>query len=118
MTTQLVTLGRTNVDVALVAGEVAFGGVNDELLRKDADMKFILMSNRTDPPDTEYGILNGTWRVPRIFRPHHQQSPVRGQKELSDILLVLGDEEFMLEATIISSMVAVRSRDIIASTPE
>jgi len=48
----------------LVAGELLFGGINEELMLPNTTMRFLSMSNKTDGPDVVRPLCNGTWQVP------------------------------------------------------
>ncbi|KAH8891425.1 acid protease [Thozetella sp. PMI_491] len=58
-----IMLGRWNEDIWLVPGEIAFGGVNEDLIKPNTSIRFLPVSNRTDSPESPFAVLNSTWQV-------------------------------------------------------
>ena len=58
-----IMLGRWGRKIGLVPGEIAIGGVNEQMLKPGTTVRFIPVSNRIDPPHAESRYLNGTWQV-------------------------------------------------------
>ncbi|KAH8901309.1 acid protease [Thozetella sp. PMI_491] len=59
-----ILLGRGDNKAVDSPGEIAFGGVNEDLIRPNTTIKFLPVSNRMDPPDEDaIPMFNSTWQV-------------------------------------------------------
>lgn len=57
-------LPRNTPATGYLAGELAFGGINEDLIAPNASIRWLAPSNKTDPPELRFRLLNSTWRVP------------------------------------------------------
>ncbi len=61
-------LGRYEAGYVHADGELLFGGIDSSQMLPNTSMRFLTMSNKTDPPDAHYPwevrLCNSTWQVP------------------------------------------------------